>query len=194
MLSRAASSARFVGRIPAVSTFSAPPLQRAARHRPLRIARAHLAPPHAYTPQRGMATGTTKWFNISKGFGAILLFAGCGPLSRSRQLTRPLPLPPPHSFFPAGFITPDDKGQPDCFVHQSAIQMANAGFRFLKETERVRLRAMASPPPTPLLPLPSVPESARAPLTPHLRTRSRPATGPRRSSSTSPTGSAACRL
>lgn len=36
-----------------------------------------------------------------------------------------------------GFIVPDD-GQPDCFVHHSAI--AGAGFRSLKQGQRVTLR------------------------------------------------------
>ncbi len=36
----------------------------------------------------------------------------------------------------AGFISPDDKAQPDVFVHQTVIQ--SNGFRFIKENERVR--------------------------------------------------------
>lgn len=64
-----------------------------------------------------------------------------------------LPPSPPLAPHAPGFITPDDKGSPDCFVHQSAVQMADNGFRFLKENERVRfcaycLRALAPPPPS----------------------------------------------
>ena len=51
---------------------------------------------------RSFATGTTKWFNVKKGFG---------------------------------FIKPDVEGEPDLFVHQTAIQAS--GFRFLNEAEKV---------------------------------------------------------
>ena len=52
--------------------------------------------------RRFFATGTTKWFNVKKGFG---------------------------------FIKPDVEGEPDLFVHQTAIQAS--GFRFLNEAEKV---------------------------------------------------------
>ena len=110
--------------------------------------------------QRAFATGTCKWFNISKGYGAFLALPTTCTEGAPPHTTAP---PIPSSTLPRlpralGFITPDDKGQPDCFVHQSAVQMTNNGFRFLKENERVRhwgcvahFAPLHSPPHTPPL-------------------------------------------
>jgi len=43
-----------------------------------------------------------------------------------------------------GFITPDDKAQPDLFVHHTAISQPE-GFRFLVEAEKVRGVAFTGP-------------------------------------------------
>lgn len=113
---------------------------------------------------RGFATGTTKWFNVKKGFGFITpdesgasdgersrrgpegrggaaqrggARTGAVPIfSRPPRATHPSQLSPARRLIACAFPLP--RLSRAVFVHQSSVQ--GTGFRFLKEGEKVSAR------------------------------------------------------